>query len=302
MDGPETRELAYFVAVAEELHFGRAAERLGIAQPPLSRAIKRLERRLGVTLLERTSRRVTLTTAGAVLLAEGRRALEATAAAGRRARRAGLARPRLVVATKLGGDGGLLPDIVTAFEAEPGGVDVDVLTCGMGEQVPLVRDGRADVALLRGHHDDLRGLDTETLLIEGQVAVVSPTHRLAALTQIRLADLAEDAVPSWPHLPTADVAATATEAGSSAPGRNGSAPPIHDTAQLMQLVALGRVIALLPESARLHVAHDLVCLPVPDAPAVPLTIAWPEQSTSPEVATFVRVATAVAATAGAVGA
>ncbi|MCZ4509315.1 LysR family transcriptional regulator, partial [Streptomyces sp. ActVer] len=80
MDTLETRELRYFVAVAEELHFGRAAERLGMAQPPLSRAIQQLERRLGVCLLERNRRGVSLTDAGEVLLHEGRAALDATTA------------------------------------------------------------------------------------------------------------------------------------------------------------------------------------------------------------------------------
>ncbi|MGH3375334.1 MAG: LysR family transcriptional regulator, partial [Actinoallomurus sp.] len=96
MDPVETRELTYFVTVAEELSFTRAAERLQIAQPPLSRAIQRLERRMGVRLLERTSRSVTLTPAGEVLLREGRRALDATAAAVRRAQRAGRADACLV--------------------------------------------------------------------------------------------------------------------------------------------------------------------------------------------------------------
>jgi DNA-binding transcriptional LysR family regulator len=93
----ETRELRYFVAVAEELHFGRAAQRLGIAQPPLSRAIRQLERRLGVALLERTSRTVTLTEAGSVLLREGRAALDAVDAADRRTRRAALGRASAVL-------------------------------------------------------------------------------------------------------------------------------------------------------------------------------------------------------------
>src|SRR5205814_2281623 len=77
----ETRELAYFVAVAEELHFGRAAQRLGMAQPPLSRAIQQLERRMGVPLLERTSRGVILTPAGEVFLVESHKALDAVEAA-----------------------------------------------------------------------------------------------------------------------------------------------------------------------------------------------------------------------------
>src|SRR5439155_11167476 len=111
----ETRELRYFVAVAEELHFGRAAERLGIAQPPLSRAIRRLEHRMGVTLLERTSRSARLTAAGEVLLAEGRAALEAVAAATRRTRRAGRPEQSLVLVMKPGSDAGLLPGILARY-------------------------------------------------------------------------------------------------------------------------------------------------------------------------------------------
>ncbi|MFD0575674.1 LysR family transcriptional regulator [Dactylosporangium darangshiense] len=88
MERLETRELAYFVVVAEEQHVGRAAERLGMAQPPLSRAISKLERRVGVPLLERAGRGVRLTAAGKVLMHEARKVLDAAAAAGHRTRRA----------------------------------------------------------------------------------------------------------------------------------------------------------------------------------------------------------------------
>jgi DNA-binding transcriptional LysR family regulator len=143
MNELETRQLRYFTAVAEELHFGRAAERLGIAQPPLSKAIRDLERQLGVQLLTRTTRQVTLTPAGQTLLTDARAVLDATAAAARRARRAGHPEQKLRVALKADFDAGLLPPILDAYHALP----VELVLGGPGDQVPALRDGRADVAL-----------------------------------------------------------------------------------------------------------------------------------------------------------
>jgi DNA-binding transcriptional LysR family regulator len=168
MDRVETRELAYFVAVAEELHFGRAAQRLHMAQPPLSRAIAGLERRVGVALLRRTSRKVELTGAGEVFLSEARKALSAIDAAVRRAERAGDAEQRLVVVTKPGGDAGMLPAILDAYRRKEGSVRVDVAVCGVGEAEAALRDGRADVGFLYPSRDDLAGLETEELLTQPQ--------------------------------------------------------------------------------------------------------------------------------------
>ncbi|MFG1676002.1 LysR family transcriptional regulator [Micromonospora sp. NPDC049282] len=279
----ETRELRYFVAVAEELHFGRAARRLGIAQPPLSRAIRQLERRLGATLLERDSRAVTLTPAGAVLLREGRAALDAVAAADRRTRRAASAvgdDPGLVLATKAGASSELLPKLLDAYAAEPGAVAVEVLLCGIGEQERLLRDGRADVALLHLPFDSTAGLDTEELVTEQQVVVLPATHPLAARAHLRTADvesLPDLPLPRWP-LPD---------------GRypDGPGPEVRDHAQLLQLIALGRTAAVLPESCRTLLRPDLAAVPVPDAPAVTTVIAWPPHSRSRALAGLVRTAT-----------
>ncbi|GAA3642588.1 LysR family transcriptional regulator [Nonomuraea antimicrobica] len=281
----EARELAYFVAVAEELSFTRAAQRLGIAQPPLSRAVKQLERRLGVILLERTSRRVALTVAGQVLLEEGRRALEGLAAGTRRARRAGRPDPRLTLAMKAAGDGGLLPDILAAFESEPEAVAIEVLFCGFGEQAALLRGGFADVGLLHGR-PDLTGLDSETLLVERQVVVVPVRHRLAGRAVVTLADLDGEVMPRWAGPPQGD-----------ADGLEG--PEVRDAGQLMQLIAMGRTVAVLPESVRAYLGGDVVCIPVLDAPPTAMVIAWPEQSRSPALAAFVRAATGVVAHRGA---
>ncbi|PSL08071.1 DNA-binding transcriptional LysR family regulator [Haloactinopolyspora alba] len=284
MDALETRELVYFVAVAEELHFGRAAERLGIAQPPLSRAIQRLERRMEVTLLERTSRAVSLTPAGTVFLAECHKALDAVTAAQRRAQRAGQDVPRLKVAMKPEGDAGLLERILPAYRQDPDAVDVHVEVCGAGEQSRMLRDGRVDLALLHAPHDDLTGFDTEALLTLNQVAVLARGHRLAEHTALALADLDSETFPRFPG----DDPVQAT------------GPEVRDIGQLMQLVALGRVVAVVPESVRRHARSDVVCVPVLDAPSSSVLLAWPERTHSRAVAAFVRASTEAAATAPAV--
>ncbi|GHD65948.1 LysR family transcriptional regulator [Streptomyces goshikiensis] len=280
MDPLETRELRYFVAVAEELHFGRAAELLGMAQPPLSRAIQQLERRLGVMLLERTRRGVALTGAGEVLLDEARATLDAAAAAARRTRRAASPRSRLVLAAKAAGSHELLRKLLDAYAAEPDAAEVEVVLCGIGEETRLLRDGRADAALVHPLFSSLAGFDSEELLTEDQVAVLPAEHPLAArpfLSMAEVSDVPDLPMPRWPH-----------PDGSYPPGPG---PEIRDPSQLAQLIALGRTLAVIPASARawLWTAHTAV--PLTDAPPVTTHIAWPPHSRSRALAGLIRTAT-----------
>lgn len=278
MDPLGSRELAYFVAVAEELHFGRAAERLGITQPAVSRAVRQLERRLGVALLDRTSRSVRLTPAGTVLLTEGAKALIALDAAARRTRRAAEPSARLVVAVKPAGDAGLLSAILTTYEAQLDAVPVDVVACHGGRQVELLRTGQADVAFVHREHADLSGLHAEDLVAEPQVALLSRGHRLADREHLRVADLEGEIRPHRLGAPADDAAA----------------PVVHDVAQLQQLVALGRMVAVVPASLCDHLRQDVTWAPVVDASPTTLAIAWSHDEPSPAVAGFVRTARRVA--------
>jgi DNA-binding transcriptional LysR family regulator len=268
MDRLETRELAYFLAAADELHFGRAAARLGIAQPALSKTIRRLERRLGVTLLERTSRAVALTEAGRVLAREARVVLDAVSAAALRTQRAGTRDPRLMLAMKPGGDAGLLPAILAAFEREPEAMPVEVVFGA--DSARMLREGQADAALLYAPPDELRGLDTETLLTEAPVAVLPTSHPLAQRASLRMADLAGETLHRKPADPR----------------------EMTSISELMHLIALGRKIAVLPRVLTTPLRDDLTTVPMADLQPVALLLAWPAHSTSPSVAALARAAAA----------
>ncbi|GHH87394.1 LysR family transcriptional regulator [Streptomyces sulfonofaciens] len=259
MDRLETRELDYFIAVAEELHFGAAARRLGIAQPPLSRAIARLERRMGVRLFERTSRRVELTGPGQVFLTEARRALDTLHTAVRRAQHA--ARPaRLVIAVRPGGGSRLLTDLLR--EGAGTGTDVDVLFTH--EQGVALRGGRADVALLCADTDDMSGLRSVELGREDPVALLPRGHRLAAR----------------PHVTTAELAGLDHFAARC--------PPIG-LDEMLDRVALGRLVTVVGAGATDRLGAGVVAVPVADLPPTTVVLGWLGDLPS-RAAAFVRAA------------
>ncbi|MEU5091589.1 LysR family transcriptional regulator [Streptomyces sp. NPDC021356] len=270
----ETRELEYFLAVADELHFGRAAARLSIAQPALSKAIRRIEDRLGVALFVRSSRHVGLTPAGEALREHGRHALNAVSAAVQSARRAGDAETRLRLVLKPGGDAGLLSGILAAYAQQPDARQVDILFSGPADRSDFLRGGRADVGLLYVPFDDLDGLDHETLHSEDRVAVVPAGHRLAGHAAVRLSELEGETLPRW----------------KGVPGGDGTGPEVTDVVQLFQMITVGRMIGVLPRSLVEPVPDGLVGLPVSDAPPSRLVLAWNARDRRPLVASFVAAA------------
>ncbi|WP_433173606.1 LysR family transcriptional regulator [Actinoallomurus sp. CA-150999] len=307
MNDLEARELRYFVAVAEELHFGRAAQRLGMTQPPLSRAIRELERRLDVRLLERTTRQVTLTAAGEVLLRDARTALDAITAAGRRARNAGRPAPLLRLALKADNDAGLLPRILSTYQREEAAPAVELVLGGRGEQAQALRDGRADVALLVSPFDD-RGLDVEPLLTQPRLAVLAATDPLAARSSLRLADLAGRRLPDGtpvgedgPARPYDAVDRTRPQTARPQAARPelvaGTQQPVSDLTQIFRLIELGGVVCFLPTwVTRRYPLPGIVYRPVSDLQPATLAVAWPQDARSPAIAAFVRAAASVVAT------
>ncbi|MFD6139884.1 LysR family transcriptional regulator [Promicromonospora sp. NPDC060271] len=276
-----------FQAVAEELHFGRAAERLNMTQPPLSRQIQKLERAVGVPLLERDNRHVELTTAGAAFLEEARRLLTAADAAPALARkiaagRAGVLRLGFTAASGFSLLGTLVQEIA---EFMPD-VDLDLQELVTIEQIEAIRRGELDLALGRPPFDQ-ESFDSRLLLSEDLVLAVPDGHAFARLDRpVVVGDLREQAVIG--HHPTKaryfyDMVVRYIDVEH--------ANVVHVVSQILtmcSLVAAGRGVAFVPESARLLGLPGVTFVELGDVPhgVVELHAIWNRTSKNPALHTF----------------
>ena len=288
----ELRHLRYFVAVAEELHFRRAAERLHVAQPAVSEQVRKLEAELGVTLLTRTHRSVSLTDAGAAMLVEATRVLRQAEIAERAAKEAG---QRAAGRLRMGYALDSLPPTVShtlrRFTTSTPGVELALQAGTTPDLIEGVRDGRLDVAAV-SVPATTAGLRVTPIAREGTVAAVPLMHRLADRAELDMEMLAGSALVLMSRVVNPaffdGVLAACREAGFSPLLRERREPQVED---LLMGVAVGEGLALLPASAAERYALAGVRYVPVQAPALwhdVALVAGPEPATA--VAQLVRLA------------
>jgi len=288
----ELRHLRYFVAVAEECHFGRAAARLHIAQPPLSQQIKQLEAELGVQLLVRSTRRVELTSAGERYLTRALELLTAVDAAGEEARRVATGKVGHVTIGFTGtATYELLPILSKALRTELPGVAVDL----RGEmltpsQTEALINGRLDVGLLRPPVGDV-DIVTRILRREPLIAALPDGHRLAGATHVAIEDLRHETLVGYPSQHRS-VIHDAVQDACRAAGFRAHPTEVAETSTLISFVAAGLGVALVPRSVQhLHITGATYRPLTGAPPTVALAVATRRDESDPAVQRAVEVVT-----------
>jgi DNA-binding transcriptional LysR family regulator len=289
--GMELRHLRYFVAVAEEAHFGRAARRLQIAQPPLSRQIQALEAELGFLLVDRSKRKVELTPAGKAMLTGARRVLEEVESAVREARRAATGETgRLVVGypSSLAFSG--LTELLRAFRARRPAVEIALRELPPQAQIAALADARIDVGFIRGPVDAPE-LVTECVRREPLVIALPLDHSLARRTARRAIALEELATEPFVSFPRErgpaffDLLVGMCERAGFSPRIVQEAPQLD----LLSLVAAGFGVAIVPASLREVRRTDLVLRPIAGAPHTELLLTRKAGRVIPALEDFLEV-------------
>jgi len=292
-------QLRCFVAVAEELHFGRAAARLHMTQPPLSRQIKILEHALNAELFERTSRSVRITPAGRSFLPEAKRLLKLAESAALVAQSIAAGK---VGSIKIGFTGGaaqsFLPALLTRCRAGLAGVDLILKEMVSGDQIDALESGLIDVGLLRPPVGRV-SLASAQVLAESLVAAIPKAHRLARQKEIAIKAL--DGEPFVMYAPFEaryfyDLLASQFSKARILPRYVQHLSQIHS---ILALVGAGLGLAMVPRSAAtLHVEH-VVLRPIRLVPARPveLHMAWRRDDENPLLPGFLAVARRLAAQA-----
>lgn len=287
----ELRHIRYFVAVAETLHFGRAARALHISQPPLSQQIRDLEREIGVTLFHRTRRSVELTPAGAIFLERARRLLSDAvemAEASRRAQRGESG--ELTVGFVHSAGYAFLPRVVREFRARFPDIRLSLREATPAEQLAALEHRRIDVGLIRRAQFG-EGLHSEVVFSEPFVWALPSGHRWAEVRPRRLASLASEGFIAFPR----DRAPSFHQALMSICQRAGFAPRITQEVNTIHtalgLVAAGVGVALVPASAvEIAGGRDVVFVALDHtAPSAELLLIWPQHRAPPALQRFAAV-------------
>lgn len=284
----EIRHLRYFLAVAEELHFGRAARRLRIAQPPLSRQIRDLEDEMAVQLFRRDRRGVALTPAGTSFLGDVRGILGSLDRAVDQAQRAdrgevGSIMVGYVSSVAYSG----LPEVLRAFRLRYPEVSIGLHEMPPAAQVKALRDGEIDVGFVRAPMEE-SSLDSEVVRREPLVAALPAAHPLAASKRIDLASLAGEPFilfPRWRGPGFFDYIVGLCRAA-------GFSPRIaYEAAQLdiLSLVAGGMGVSIVPSSIRAVRRAGIAFRPIVGNPSADLLVAWRAPEPSPVVREFVAI-------------
>jgi DNA-binding transcriptional LysR family regulator len=279
----ELRHLRYFVAVAETLHFGRAAQRLGVTQPSLSHQIRQLEAEIGTALFARTSRRTELTEAGRLFLDEAREILARTDRAAVLVRRLGHPEGgHLQVGIGVAMTIRPLLAAVAAVARQGQKTGVDVQTMPVTAQIAALLDGRLDVAFVRPPVSE-PGLSSDLVAREPLCVALPRSHPEARRSVIRLSLLAADSfvlvsreiVPVYHDL----VLQACREAGFVP-----NAPYEADhLALILRMAAVTHSVALVPASAKQYLPRSLVLRRLAPARTLDIAVAWRQEHASPVV-------------------
>ncbi|MEV6394751.1 LysR substrate-binding domain-containing protein [Streptomyces sp. NPDC051907] len=278
----ELRTLRYFVAVAEELHFGRAAARLHMSQPPLSRAIKRLEADVGALLFARSPTGVTLTPVGTVLLDEARALLEH---ADRVGVRVSAAAGGAIITVGILGDGTApgVSRLAAAYRRSHPGIDIRVRDTDLTDPTCGLRAGLVDVALTRAPFDET-ALTVRVLRTDPVGVVLRADDPLARHDRLRLADLNRR---RWFQFPQGTDPVWHSYWNG---GRPREGPVVRAVQECLQAVLWNGTVGLAP------LGHDLpaglAAVPLTDMAPSRVVAVWNEGDTNPLIRSFVEIATA----------